>query len=240
MNKSFYILPFALFAAACQSNSYKSYGEQPMVDDQMLMSVPASDRDDINKARTERNEAVDAVAMAEREVERAQERVNIAKHDIDIAAEEIDAAQARLDLAMSGNGSDRQDRIDDSMAACDGAHAHAAWAHAQVELEKGRVEQAEARVAIAKQRVELADARIELAKAEAVHSLKRPDLEPVDVAQFERAVADEEVELKLTEIDAEACKEKLDVRQDALESRAKSVPASYRKEPMPVKDEPKS
>ena len=57
------------------------------------------------------------------------------------------------------------------------------------------------------------------------------------MADFERAVSDEEVALKLAEIDAQACTDKLEVRQDALDSRAKSVPATYRMERNPMMDD---
>ncbi len=229
MNKYFYILPIVLLgAASCQSSSYRSYDERPTVADKTLMSVPASERADIDNARMERSKAVDEVGLAEREVERAKERVKIAKGDVDIAAAEYDAAQSRIELAQGSNASDRNDRIDASMKDLDGVRAHASWARTQVRLEEGRVEEAQAKVNVAEMRVELADARIELAKAQAVESLDRDDYRDIDVREFERRVADEELAVKMAEIEADACGKKLELRNDLLESRAKAVPASYR------------
>lgn len=228
MNKSFYILPLVLLAGACQSSSYNSYGERPTIADKTLLSVPASERDDIDKARMERTKAVDEVALAEREVERAKERVEIAKSDINIAEAEYEAAQSRLELAQSSNASDRNERIENAMEDLDGVRAHAAWAHTKVEIEEGRVEEAQAKVKVAERRVELAEARIELAKAQAVESLDRDEYRDIDVNDFERCVADEELAVKMAEIEAEACAKKLELRNDLLEERAKAVPASYR------------
>lgn len=228
MNKLFYILPLVLVGASCQSSSYNSYGERPTIADKTLMSVPASEREDIDKARMERTKAVDEVGLAEREVERAKERVKIAKSDIGIAEAEYEAAQARLELAESSNASDRNDRIEQAMKDLDGVRAHAAWAHTKVQIEEGAVEEAQAKVEVAERRVELADARIELAKAQAVESLDRDEYRDIDVSNFERCVADEELDVKLAEVEAEACAKKLELRNGLLEERAEAVPASYR------------
>lgn len=229
MRNLFYILPFVLLTAACQSNANRPHGAHPTIADDTLLSVPASARDDINKARTNHDEAVDRVALAELEVQRAEERVTIAKKDVDIAEAELDAAQDRVDLARAGSESDRDDRIRSATEKRDAVRAHLDWARTQVQLEEGRVSKAESQVALAKRHVTLADAKVELAKAEAVHELGRSDYEAIEVADFARCVADEELALKLAEIDAKACDEKLEVRQKAVEVRAKAVPSSYRK-----------
>ncbi len=228
MHKLFYILPIVLLAASCQSGSYKAYGERPTIADKTLMSVPSSAREDIDKARLERTQALDEVTLAKREVERAKERSSIAAKDVGIAKDEVDAGQERLELARSGSGADRNDRIQNAMKHLEGVRAHLAWTQAQVQFEEGRVEMANSKVAVAEQRVNLADARIELAKAEAVHSLEREDYSDVDVADFERCVAEQETELKMDQVDADASQKKMELRQDLLESRAKAVPASYR------------
>lgn len=228
MNKLLYILPLVLVGASCQSSSYNSYGERPTIADKTLMSVPASERDDIDKARMERTKSVDEVGLAEREVERAKERVKIAKGDVDIAAAEYKAAESRLELAQTSNASDRNDRIENAIKDLDGVRAHAAWAHTKVQLEENGVEEAQAKVKVAEMRVELADARIELAKAQAVEALDRDEYRDIDVGNFERCVADEELAVKMAEVEAEACAKKLELRSDLLEERSKAVPASYR------------
>ncbi len=229
MRNHFYILPLLLLAGACQSNSHRSYGDRPTVAEKTLLSVPASARNDINKERTARTEAVDRVALAELEVQRAEERVNIAQKDVSIAKDELGAAEDRVELAREGNESDRDDRIQSAIEKRDATRAHMEWTRCQVMVEEGRVTKAQAQVAVAKQHVALADAKIELAKAEAVQDLDRKDYDSIDVNDFQRCVAEEEASLKMAEIDAKACEDKLEVRQKLLEARAKAVPASYRK-----------
>jgi len=228
MRTHFYILPLLLLASACQSSSYRSYGDRPTIEEKTLLSVPASARDDINKERTTRTEALDRVALAELEVQRAQERHSIAKKDIGISNDELEAAEDRLELARKGNESDRDDRIQTAIDRRDGVRARMHWARCQAQVEEGRVTKAEAQVTVANRHVALADAKVELAKAQAVRHLDRDDYDSIDILDFERSVAEEEAALKMAEIDAKATEEKLEVQQELLESRAKAVPASYR------------
>lgn len=242
MDKRFYILPIALAAGltACStSHDYHSDDDRPVVSDKTLMVVPANERDGINKARTSHSEAVDGVALAEQEVKRAEQRLEIAKDEVKIADSELEAAQDRVDLARTGIADDRDDRIEDAREGWDSACARKHWARTQVLVEEGRVEQAEARVAVAKRRVALEQAKIELAKAKAVKDVYRDDVAPIDVAAFERSVADEEINLKIAEIDVEACEKKMELREDALEDRAKAIPASHRKDLDRRETEPK-
>jgi hypothetical protein len=227
MNKLLCFLPLMLASVACQASSYSGGGTHPAIEDKTLINVPAGQREDINKARTGRSEALDSVALAKQEVARAEERVTIAKSDVRIADSEIDAAAARLELARKSTASNRDDQIKEATAKLDGVRAHQQWARTQVQLEECRVGALEAQVKLAKQRVALADAKIELAKARAVKDLARPDDDSIDVREFERCVADEDVALKMSEIDAEAWSKKVELRQDIVETRAKAVPASY-------------
>lgn len=241
MNKHFYILPLSLLAlAACSSSGeYQTNDEQPVISDKTLMVVPADERDDINKARTGHTQALDAVVLAEQEVKRAEQRLAIAKDEVGIADKEMEAAHDRVELARSGVADDRDDRIEEANEGWNGACARKHWARTQVLVEEGRVEQAKCKVALAKRRVALENAKIELAKAKAVKDVDRDDLEPIDIAAFERSVADEEINLKMAEIDVEACEKKMELRQDALEDRAKAIPSSHRKDTERRETEPK-
>lgn len=227
MKNFLYLFPLLVLGTACQSSSYRTHGTRPAIEDKTLMSVPVAQREDINKARTNRAEAMDRVDLTKQDVARAEERVNIAKSDLKIAEAEVDAAESRLELAKKSDDPNRDKEIKDAESKLDGVRAHHQWARTQVQLEENRVEELDARVKLAKQRVALADAKIELAKAKAVKDLNRPDLESIDVNEFERTVADEEVALKMSEIDVDAWSKKIELRQSALEARAKAVPASY-------------
>ncbi len=228
MKTRFYILPLILLAAACQSSAYRSSGARPSIDDATLMSVPVGDRDGLQEARAECSAATDRVALAKQEVETAKQQVTLDEKSVGIARTEIDAAEDRLELARQSDATDRKARIESATKHLHGTRAHLECTRAQVRLGTGRVTLRQAGVAHAEQRVRVADAKVELAKAEAVSELERSDLEPVDVAEFARCVAEEEVGLKMSAIDVDACEKKLELQRDALEACSKAVPSDYR------------
>jgi len=228
MRTLFYILPTILLAAACQSSAYRSSGSRPSIDDSTLMSVPVADRDGLQEARAEHSTATDRVAMAQREVQIAKEQVALDEQAVKIASAEVEAAQDRMKMAMKSDASDRKDRIENSKQLLHGSGAHLEWTRSQVRLDNGRVALREAGVKLAEQRVRVANAKVELAKAAAVSELERPDLAPVDVAEFERSVAEEEIGLKMAEVDVDAAERKMELQREALDACAKAVPSDYR------------
>lgn len=228
MKALFYILPTILLAAACQSNGYRSTGARPSIDDATLMSVPLNERDGLQEARAEHSAAVDRVALAKREVEIAKEQTNLDEQAVKIARAEVDAAEDRLEMARKSDASDRKDRIDSATKHLNGARANLEWTRSQVRVAEGRITLRQSGVTLAEQRVRVAEAKVELAKAEAVSDLERGDLAPIDVAAFERCVAEEETGLKMSQVDLDACEKKLELQREALDACAKAVPSDYR------------
>lgn len=228
MSTRFYIVPLILLATACQSSAYRSSGARPSIDDATLMSVPVADRDGLQEARAEHSAATDRVTLALREVETAKEQVALDEQAVKIASSEIGAAEDRLDMAQKSDAPDRKERIENATKGLHGARAHAEWTRSQVRLDSGRVALRQAGVALAEQRVRVANAKVELAKAEAVSELERSDLQPVDVAEFTRSVAEEEIGLKMAAVDVDACEKKLELQREALDACAKAVPSDYR------------
>lgn len=222
------LLPLALLviAAGCQSTSRMT--NRLSVDDDALVNVPVSDRDDITRARTECTEIEDRISVAERDVQNAKDRVSLAEQSAAIAHDEVDAADDRVKLAHSMNQDARGPAMKTADENREAVRAHARWADAQVAYHEHVVESMKARVEIESMRKELADAKVELAKAKAVNALDRSDMDEYDVGAFESVVATKKMNVEMAEIDAEAWEKKIKLCRDGLDEQAKSVPASYR------------
>ncbi|MDZ4771772.1 MAG: hypothetical protein SGI72_01420 [Planctomycetota bacterium] len=222
------LLPLALLVvtAGCQSSSHRS--TRLSVDDDALVNVPVSDRDDITRARTECTEVKDRMNVAERDVQNAKDRVSLAKQSAAIAHDELDAADDRVKLANSMNQDARGPAMKTADENREAVRAHGRWADAQVAYHEHVVDSMKARVELESLREELANAKVELAKAKAVNSLDRSDMDEYDVGAFESVVATKQMNVEMAEVDAEAWQKKIKLCRDALDSQAKTVPASYR------------
>ena len=232
-----------LSAAACHSPSQDN-NNRLSVDDDALVRVPVSDREDINKARTEAMAVEDRVAVAEHDVENAKERLDIARHAASIAKEEAEVAHERCKLAAKENGDLRDDEKKKCAERCQGAGAHARWADAQIVYHEHVVDDMKARVDLEKARADLAKAQVELAKAKAVNDADKDDVDPYDIAAFEANVAAHKLDVEMAEVDRDAWTKKMKLCHDAVEERAKAVPAGYRDgvsktEEVPVPKDPK-
>src|SRR5690349_2350125 len=116
-------------AAACQTQNRHT---NLSVDDDELVRVPVSDRDDINKARTERMETEDRVAVAEHDLENAKERLSIAERAAAAADDECEAAHERCKLADKMKYDNRDVELKEASAHCESVGAHARAARSQV------------------------------------------------------------------------------------------------------------
>jgi hypothetical protein len=223
------LLPLILIAvgsAACQSTMHRT--ARLSVDDDALVNVPVSQREEVAKARTECNEVQDRVTIAEHDVEMAKERLALAKQTAHISEEEVEAADDRVKLAHDMSDSGRANAIKTAEENREAIRAHCRWADSQVVYHERRVDGLKARVDIEKLRVELANAKVELAKAKAVNALERTDVDAYDVGAFEAVVANRQMNVELAKIDAEAWDKKMKLCRGALDDQAKLVPASYR------------
>lgn len=216
--KSFCLLPALALLVGCQAFGNDPYhnGDAPRINDDLLVHVPADDRDDIEEARRESLKLKDAVAKAEHDVDVEQERLSIARDESDVAEDEVDNARRRLDLARRG---DREGDVKDADERLADARKRYRASRAKVEWHKVKIDQLQADVTTARLRVELAEAKLELAKARAVHDLDRPETRDVAVHDFEACVEDHETRVKMAEVDADAWKKKLDLSEERMKAR---------------------
>lgn len=220
-------LSFALICmglAACQSTYHQT---RMSVDDDALVRVPVSDRDDINKARADCLEAKDRIEVAERDLANAKERLNQAQSTASMAHDEIDVAQKRCKTAENSSADARDAEWQSAREHCDGVCAHARWADAQVVYHEHVVEEMKGRVELEQQRAKLCEAQVELAKAKAVNAADKNDVDPYDIAAFESAVAAQKLEVDMAEVDRDAWTKKMKLCKEAVDATAKAVPASY-------------
>ena len=217
-------LPLLALLVGCQSTTHdhvynQHFGSDPQVSDDVYVYVPESDRSDVDEARADSLKMKDTVAQAEHEVSVEAKRLDVAKSELGNAEDGVETAQKALELARESSQSDRKDSVDDAEGRLDQARHRWHAAQANVAWHEAHLDQLKADVTLAKLRVDLAEARIELAKAKAVSKLDRPEIYDVPVRDFEASVEDHETRIKMAEVDADAWKKKVELRQKALESR---------------------
>ena len=222
--KTLLLLPALALLFGCQAfdHGHDHYrdGADLRVDDGLLVHVPENKRDDIDEARRDSLKMQDAVTKAEHDVTVEKESLSIARDEADVAEDQVDNARRKLDLARRG---DTKDDVKDAEDDLEGARKRYRAALAKVEWHKVKVDQLQADVTTARLRVDLANAKVELAKARAVHDLDRPESRDVAVNDFEASVADHETRVKMAEVDADAWKKKLDLREDQVKAREKAA-----------------
>lgn len=212
----------ALFTVGCKSNPFDNdrYNySSPEVDDDVLVYVPESERDEITKARSECDEMKDRVTIAENQVEQEKRRLDVAEEELDVAEAEVDAAKKALSVARNSSESIREREIDNADDKLENARARWRSAQSQIAFHQARIDQLQSEVELAEMRVELAEARVQLAKARAVRELDRPEADKITVSDFEACVEEKEAMVAMAEVDAEAWEKKVKMRQDALDER---------------------
>jgi hypothetical protein len=170
----------------------------------------------------------DRVAVAKHDLDNAKEQLTIAKHTASAAKEEAEAAHERCLLAEKANAASRDEEKKKCAAHCEGASAHARWADSEVVFHEHVVDDMKGRVELEQARAELAQAQVELAKAKAVNDADKNDVDPYDLAAFEAAVAARKLDVEMAEVDRDAWTKKMKLCRDAVDERAKAVPAGYR------------
>jgi len=217
-------LPVLALLFGCESTGHdhvyhQHFGSDPRVSDDVYVYVPESDRSDVDEARADSLKMKDTVAQAEHEVSVEAKRLDLAKSELNNAQDGVETAQKELELARESSHDDRKDGVDDAEGRLDQARHRWHAAQANVAWHEAHLDQLKADVTLAKLRVDLAEARIELAKAKAVSKLDRPEIYDVPVRDFEASVEDHETRIKMAEVDADAWKKKVELRQKALEHR---------------------
>ena len=196
-----------------------NFGADPRVSDDVYVYVPESQRDDVDEARAESLKMKDAVDQAQHEVGLEAQRLDIAKSERNNAEDAVETSRRELELARKSATEEHNDVVDDAEGRLDKARRRWHAAQANVSLHEVRLDQLKADVALAKLKVELANARVELAKAKAVSELDRPELYDLPVHDFEAAVQDHETRIKMAEVDVDAWKKKAELRQKAFDDR---------------------
>ncbi len=216
------LLLLALLTAGCQSGtSYNNHyrGSTPHVEDDVFVYVPESDRGDIATARAESSRMMDSVAVAKRDLDQEVQRLSLAEDQLETTGDEVDTARESLALARDSNEARREKEVENATRQLESARSRWRYGESAVAYNELRVDQLESGVALAKLRVTLADARIEFAKAHAVSKLDRPEAQDVSLPDFQACIDEHEARIAMAEVDADAWKKKLELRQKALDSR---------------------
>jgi hypothetical protein len=223
MRTSTWIVPaLALGLLGCQSNPF---GEERhnavVVDDELVCDVPEADREDILRARAERNaernEMNDRVVIAERDVEQGRRQLQVAKEELEAAEAAVRKAEKSLAVAREENERVRASEMESASRRLESARARLRCAHLKVAHHATHSARLEAQVGLAKTRLERAAAQLELSKARALHELGRPETSEVAMSEFEAPVARTQVQVTMAEIDAEAWEKKVLVCREALD-----------------------
>ncbi|MFN0243187.1 MAG: hypothetical protein ACKVWV_09880 [Planctomycetota bacterium] len=223
------LLLIASCTVACNSSSFhgRHRASNLTVNDDILVYVPESERDDIAKARTDLNAMEDRVAIAESNVEQEKKRRDLSQGELRAAEVEVDNAEKALEVARTSAESSREREVQEANRMIEDARARRRAAQSKIWFHDTRIEQLEAAVELTEAQVELAEAKVELAKAEAVHELDRPESRDISVSEFRACVEEREAEVALAEVDAEAWEKKVKLRQDLLDARQKAREASH-------------
>ncbi|HEX5009704.1 MAG TPA: hypothetical protein VFY71_04830 [Planctomycetota bacterium] len=213
---------------ACETTTHDHvyhdhFGTDPKVSDDVYVYVPQSDRDDVNDARTESMKMQDSVAQAQHEVDVEAQQLDVARSELNNAEDGVDTARREYELSRETAQKDHDDRVDEAQKRLDAARQRWHAAAANVAWHEAHLDQLKADVTLAKLRVDLANAKVELAKAKAVSKLDRPEIYGLPLNDFEASVQDHETRIKMAEVDADAWKKKVELRQKALEDRKDKV-----------------
>ena len=209
-----------VLALGCKS---MSFGDHPdgsvavVVDDDILVNVPEADREEIARARSERSEMKDRVAIAERDVEQGKRQLDVAEEELEAAEAAVRTAEKSLVVARDGDERVRTSEMESASSRLATARTNLYYARSKVAHDRTHISRLKSHTDLANMRLEWSEACVELAKAKAVHELDRPEASEISVMEFEARVADREVQVAMAEIDTEAWERKVQVRQDALD-----------------------
>lgn len=222
LNTALWITMAPLLALGCRSTRF---GNDPdgsvavVVNDDMLVSVPEADRENITRARTERSEMKDRVAMAERDAEQGRRQLDVTEEELEAAEDAVTTAEKGLEVARDGNENARASEMESANRKLETARTRLYLARSRVAHGKTQLSRLESETDLANLRLQWSEACVELAKAKAVHELDRPEAREISVRAFEARVADRKIQVALAEIDTQAWEQKVQVRQDALEEQ---------------------
>ena len=200
-------------AAACESMGQR--GAPDHVDDALIADLSEEQMVEIREMRLAHDRARDQLARAERDLEAAHQLVRVAKTELSAAEERLEAAEARVATAQTHGTTTDLENAQESLKVTNQelelARSKVAWREQQITHSDAQVELTRANVA-------LAQAELDLAKARAVMQLDRPTAQQLDLSIFERKLREQQTQVKLAEVKAEAALEEVN-----------RVEASYRK-----------
>lgn len=171
-----------LFAlVACSSSGPKVQ----KIDNALLAELSDDARAPISEARSARDEAGDALAVAAKELKNAPERVKIGKANYD--SEKAAHAKAKLAEEYARNSGTPEELA----AAAETLEYHGAMMEAaslEVDLNQREYEMAKISHKLAKTNLDLAEAKVEATKARAVQNLNLASTSEIDPAVYQEQV----------------------------------------------------
>lgn len=178
------------------------------VDASLLQYVDEGQRSDVNKARSEADNAHDQLAIAERKLTESKGRLEIAEKELQVTKAQQD--KTRTEVAV--------ERGDDAKSSLSDARQGVQTAEAEVRVREAEIRVADHEVRVAREQDELARARIDLAAARAVAGVDRPECRRIDVAGFERMVRAEEADVQVAQVRLEEAMREAEARRKFKES----------------------
>jgi hypothetical protein len=183
------MLATTLLLTGCQTNRpYGPLGSR--VDSSLLQYASADDRAHVTEAHRVHDTAREGLLTAQREVSEAEGRLAIGQETREVANAELERARVTATVkADSASATVVRDQVQ-AVRTADG----------EVFAQRLDIDVAKHRLTVAEGKCNVALAKVDLEAAKAVVATDRTDVRQIKVADFERAVRDEEADMKVAEV----------------------------------------
>ncbi|MEX1025801.1 MAG: hypothetical protein WD226_12080 [Planctomycetota bacterium] len=203
--------PLTLFLLLGTAGCGALRDDEPRVDRALLAHISENDRQAVAAERNELADARDSVATAKSDFERAKMAHKLAQDELDLAKQRVEAKRASVRLVRQPGGRDDIEAAENELQqAIDREEA----LQTKVKLRRHQVQLAEAAVNYEEARVDLAEAQVELTMANAVATVERTDVDPLDVERFQERVRQARTEVEVAKVKMEAAAQDVAYFQD--------------------------
>jgi chromosome segregation ATPase len=205
MNQQIHLALVACLALAPACASLRNDQPEP-IDDSLVAELSGSAMEDIRDLRRESDKQSDELARAERRIESAEARAEAVESELKAAQQNVEAAEIRVENARERGTTENLEQAQEDL---DEAKRRVQNARNELEWRRQEITEAEALAELQRERQELAKARLEFAKAEAIKDLDRPEANRIDVEAYRRLVREQQTQVELAEVKANAAKEEV-------------------------------